>query len=300
MDVQRNLPWDSLLTVGYIGTKGTHLHVQRNINLPQTPNATVVANQRAFRPQFGNVTLHENSLNSNYNALTAKVEKRFSKGLTFLSSFTWAHNIDQGNEDLLDGGSGSVTPWDLSRERANSNLDRRTAFVLNAVYELPFGKGRSHVTSGPAAAIFGGWQLGGIYSKYSGLAIGHSINVNNQNLGGAVRGDWVSNPNLPSDQRTIDRWFDTSFVVPSAPGVVSNAGRNLIYAPGRENVDLMVSRRFNMPWEGHYLQFRFESFNLFNHANFGSPNTGVGTPNAGKITTAEDPRRIQFALKYAF
>ncbi|HEY3377902.1 MAG TPA: hypothetical protein VGL77_10465, partial [Armatimonadota bacterium] len=267
---------------------------------PQTPSATVVANQRAFRPQFGNITLHENSLNSNYNALTAKVEKRFSKGLTFLSSFTWAHNIDQGNEDLLDGGSGSVTSWDMSRERANSNLDRRRAFVLNAVYELPFGRGRSLVTSGPAAAIFGGWQLGGIYSKYSGLAIGHTINVDNQNLGGAVRGDWVSNPNLPSGQRTIDRWFNTSFVVPSAPGVVSNAGRNLIYAPGRENVDLMVSRRFNMPWEGHYLQFRFESFNLFNHANFGSPNTGVGTPNAGKITTAEDPRRIQFALKYAF
>jgi hypothetical protein len=300
LDVQRNLPWDSLLTVGYIGTKASHLHVIRNINLPQVPSATVAANQRYFRPQFGNVSLHENSLNSNYQALTAKIEKRFSKGLTMLSSFTWAHNIDQGNEDLLDGGAGIVTPWNLARERGNSNLDRRRAFVLNAVYEFPFGKGHKLLTTGPGAAILGGWQVGGIFARYSGLAVGHSINVNNENLGGTVRGDWVRNPNLPSDQRTIDRWFDTTFVVPSAPGVTSNAGRNLIYAPGRTNMDLMVSRSFNMPWEGHYLQFRFESFNLANHANFGSPNTGVGTPNVGKITTAEDPRRIQFALKYAF
>ncbi|QOY88706.1 TonB-dependent receptor [Paludibaculum fermentans] len=300
LDVQRNLPWDALLTVGYIGTKGTHLHNIRNINLPQTPSATVAANQRYFRPQFGAISLHENSLNSSYNSMTAKVEKRFSKGLTLLSSFTWSHSIDQGNEDLLDGGSGGVTPWDMSRERSNSNLDRRRAFVLNSVYELPFGKNRSYLSSGPAAAVLGGWQVGGIFSMQSGLAIGHSFNVNNQNLGGAVRGDWVKSPNLPSSERTIDRWFDTGFVVASAPGVVSNAGRNLIYAPGRTNLDIMVSRSFNMPREGHYIQFRFESFNFANHANFGSPNTAVGTPNAGKITTAEDPRRIQFALKYAF
>ena len=300
LDVQRNLPWDALLTVGYIGTKGTHLHTQRNINLPQTPSATVPANQRYFRPQFGSVTMHENSLNSNYQAMTAKIEKRFSKGLTLLSSFTWAHNIDQGNEDLLDGGAGGVTPWNLARERGNSNLDRRTSFVLNAVYELPFGKGHKYLTTSAGGAILGGWQVGGIFAQYAGLAVGHSINVNNENLGGTVRGDWVRNPNLPSDERSIDRWFDTGFAVASAPGVVSNSGRNLIYAPGRVNVDLMVSRSFLMPWEGHYLQFRFESFNFANHANFGSPNTGVGTPNAGKITTAEDPRRIQFALKYAF
>ncbi|MGC4050662.1 MAG: hypothetical protein QM757_14905 [Paludibaculum sp.] len=129
LDVQRNLPWDALLTVGYIGTKGTHLHNIRNINLPQTPSATVARrNERYFRPQFGAISLHENSLNSNsYNSLTAKVEKRFSKGLTLLSSFTWSHAIDQGNEDLLDGGSGGVTPWDMSRERSNSNVDRRRA-----------------------------------------------------------------------------------------------------------------------------------------------------------------------------
>jgi hypothetical protein len=289
-----------LLTVGYMGTKGTFLASQRNINQPFTPSANIAANQRLIRPQFNSVTLHENSLNSSYNAFTAKVEKRFSKGLTFLSSFTWSKSIDQGNEDLVDGTQGSATPYNLTIERGLSTLHRNFTYVVSGVYELPFGKGRGHLTSGPASWIAGGWQIGGLLSLLSGMPVAHTINVNNQNLGGTVRGDWVRNPNLPSDQRTIDRWFDTAFVVPSAPGVMSNAGRNLIIGPGRKNLDVMIGRDFVMPVEGHRLQFRFESFNFTNTPNFGPPNGGVGTPNAGRIIQAEDPRRIQLALKYIF
>jgi hypothetical protein len=299
-DVQRTLPGDLLLTVGYMGTKGTNLATQRNLNLPQTPSANVPANQRRLRPQFNQLTWHENSTNSSYNALTAKAEKRFARGFTLLGTFTWAHNIDQSNEDLFDGGGGAITVWDLSRERSNSNIDRRLAFIMSSVYELPFGKGRSFLTSGPASWIFGGWQIGGIFSAYSGLPRTHSINVNNSNLGGAVRGDYVRNPNLPSGQRSIDRWFDTTFATAAAPGVIDNAGRNLIYAPGRVNLDVSVARDFTMPWEGHRLQFRFESFNFTNTPNFGPPNTTVGAPAAGVINQADDPRRIQMALKYVF
>lgn len=300
LDVQRTLPFDALVTVGYMGTKGTHLATQRNINQPMTPSATVAANQRLIRPEFNAVTYHENSLNSSYNALTAKVEKRFSKGLTFLSSFTWSKNIDQGGEDLLDGSQGAQTPYNLSIERGLSTLHRNFAYVFSGVYEVPLGRGRQHLTSGPASWLLGGWQVGGLLSLLSGMPVAHTINVNNQNLGGSVRGDWVRNPNLPSDERTIDRWFDTGFVVPSAPGVLGNAGRNLIIAPGRRNLDVMVGRNFALPMEGHSLQFRFESFNFTNTPNFGPPNAAVGTPNAGRIITAEDPRRIQFALKYLF
>ncbi len=299
-DIQRTLPMDMLLTVGYMGTKGTNLSNQRDLNLPLTPHPTIVANQRRARPQFSGITLHENSLNSSYNALTAKAEKRFSRGFTLLGTYTWAHNLDQGNEDLFDGGGGAITPWDLSREWANSNIDRRHAFVMSAVYEIPFGRGRSYLTEGPASWILGGWQVGGIVSKYTGLPRSHSINVNNSNLGGAVRGDYVRNPNLPGNQRTIDKWFDTAFVVPATPGTIDNAGRNQIYAPGRTNLDVSVARDFRMPWEGHQVQFRFESFNFTNTANFGPPNTSVGAPAAGTITQADDPRRIQFALKYVF
>ncbi len=299
-DMQRTLPFDTLVTLGYAGSKGTNLGAQLNINLPSTPSATVAANQRLVRPQFSNVTWHDNMLHSSYHALTAKAEKRFSKGLTYLAAFTWSRNMDQGNEDLFDGGGGAQTPYELSRERARSNLDRTFGFITSVVYELPFGKGRSYLTSGPASWILGGWQVGGIASFYSGFMIAHTVNVNNENLGGTVRGDFVRTPNLPVDERTIDRWFDTTFAVASAPGVPSNAGRNLIETPGRKNLDLMVARNFAMPWERHELQFRFESFNFTNTPNFGRPATGVGTPTVGRITTAEDPRRIQFALKYVF
>jgi len=299
-DLQRTLPFDTLLTVGYNGTKGTNLFVSRNVNLPMTPSATAAANTRLIRPQFNAVNLGENMLHSSYHSMTVKAERRFSNGFTFLSSFTWSHNIDQGNEALLDGSPGIVTPYELSRERSNSTLDRRLAWISSGVWELPFGKGRAYLQSGFGAWVLGGWQLGGIFSKYTGLPVSHSINVNNQNLGGAVRGDWVRNPNLPSSERTIDRWFDTGFVVATAPGAISNAGRNLIVGPGRTNLDVTVARVFPMPWEGHALQFRFESFNFTNTPNFGPPAAGVGTPTAGRINNAEDPRRIQFALKYSF
>jgi hypothetical protein len=168
------------------------------------------------------------------------------------------------------------------------------------VYELPFGKGRSHLQSGPLSWIAGGWELGGIAALYSGLPVSNSINVNNQNLGGAVRGTWVRNPNLPNSERTIDRWFDTGFAVATPAGEVGNVGRNVIDGPGRRNLDLIVARIFPMPWEGHRLQFRAEAFNATNTPAFGRPNAALGTPAVGRIIQADEPRRIQFSLKYYF
>jgi len=299
-DVQRTLPLDILLTVGYNGTKGSFLAWNQNINLPRTPSPTVAANQRFNRPEFNAVGYAQTGLNSSYNSLAVKLEKRFARGFTFLSAFTWSHNIDSNNEDLLDGSTGVVTPYDMRRERGNSTLDRRLAYNLSSVYELPFGRGKGRLESGPGNWFLGGWQIGGIVALYSGLPVTHSINVNNQNLGGAVRGDWVRNPNLPVGDRTIVRWFDLTAFTPNAPGTIGNAGRNLIYGPGTRNLDLMVSRSFAMPWENHSLQFRAEAFNATNTANFGAPNTAIGTPAAGRIVSAADPRRVQFALKYIF
>ena len=299
-DLQRELPGDTMMTFAYIGTSSSHLWTGRNLNTPLTPHPTINVNQRRPWPQFGGVNLQEAMLNANFNSLTVKAEKRFTRGFTFLSSFTWSKNINFGNENLEQGGAGRAFQHDLSLERGRANLDRRLVYVANGVYELPFGKGRPYLQSGPGSWLLGGWQIGGIVSLLSGVPQDHTINVQSTNVGGANRGDVVAPANLPSGERTIDRWFNTDFVVRSAPGVFGNAGRNLIDGPGRRSIDVMVARNFQMPWEGHTLQFRFESFNFTNTPAFGQPNAAVGTPNAGLINEADDPRRIQFALKYIF
>jgi hypothetical protein len=291
--------------LGYAGAGTRHIAAVRNINAPLTPDAVALANmRRRLRTNFNAINLRENSSSVSYNSFTAKAERCFTNGFTLLSSFTWSHNIDFVGELLNNGEnvSGYRDVYNPEWERASSNQDRRYAWVTSYVYELPFGKGKKMLSSGAGAWLLGGWQLGGIASFLAGRPLNHSINVDRQNNGGAVRGNWVSNPNLPSDQRTIDRWFDTNFVVatPAGVGQIGNAGRNLIIGPGVKNFDFLLSRSFVMPFEGHSLQFRFESFNFTNTPAFGNPNTAVGSVNVGQITSAGDPRRIQFALKYVF
>jgi hypothetical protein len=299
-DLQQQLPMDTLVTLAYMGQSSSHLVFERNLNQPYTPHPTILANSRRIRTQFNQLTNTDPLLNSNYNALTVKAEKRFSRGFTFLSSFTWSHNIDFTPERWTEQASSMAHAHNLSLERGNSDLDRRLAYNLSWVYELPFGRGKKWMQTGAARHILGDWEVGGILSLLSGTPADHSFNVDNQNLGGRVRGDRIADPNLPGSERTIDRWFNTAFLRASAPGVISNAGRNLIYGPGVANYDLILAKRIRMPWEGHHLQFRFESFNLSNTPAFGPPNTGVGNPAAGTITEAGEPRRIQFGLKYNF
>lgn len=301
-DIQRELPGNTLLTIGYNGSSTSQIHGSININRPTTPHATVRWQDRRIRPFFNSVGLRGvNFLNQNYNSLTVKAEKRFTGGFTFLSSFTWAHNIDVVNENLTTGTTSQQRfTYNQGIERGNASLDRRLAYVTSIVYEFPFGPGKRMLTSGPGAWILGGWQVGGIINLLGGTPDSHSFNQDTTNVGGATRGNVIGEINLPTSQRTIDRWFNTDAIGPGQPGVLDDAGRNLIWGPGTRALDFSLSRRFNLPWEGDYLQFRFESFNFTNTPAFGRPNTSVGRPAAGRITTASEPRRIQFGLKWVF
>ncbi len=301
-DLQRELPGNTLLTVGYNGSSTSQIHGSVNVNRPLTPHPTVRWQDRRIRPFFNSVGLRGvNFLNQNYNSLTVKGEKRFTGGFTFLSSFTWAHNIDVVNENLTTGTSSQQRyTYNQGIERGNASLDRRLAWVTSFVYELPLGPGKNHLQSGPGAWVLGGWQIGGILNLLGGTPDSHSFNQDTTNVGGANRGDVIGEINLPKSQRTIDRWFNTGAIGPGGVGVLDNAGRNLIWGPGTTALDFQISRRFALPWEGDYLQFRFESFNFTNTPVFGRPNTSIGRPAAGRITTAGEPRRIQFGLKWVF
>jgi hypothetical protein len=300
-DIQQELPLDTLLTIGYNGTAASQLPDSININRPLTPDAVVRQQDRRIRPFFNSVGMIGTQFeNQSYQSLTVKGEKRFTQGFTFLSSFTWSHNIDNTNENLFQGlTSQRLYEYNHTFDRGNASLDRRWAYVLSYVYELPFGKGKPYLNSGPGSWILGGWQLGGVLSLLAGTPDGHTT-TDTSNLGGANRGDLLRDPNLPSSERTIDRWFDTDAIVPGRDGEFDTAGRNLIVGPPLRNFDFSLSRRFVMPWEGHSMQFRFESFNFTNTPAFGRPNTNVNSAAAGTINSADEPRRIQFGLKYVF
>lgn len=302
MDIQRELPSNMLLTIGYNGSSTSQIPGTININRPHTPHPTIQQQRRRMRDYFNSVNLRgAQYLNQNYNSLTIKGERRFTGGFTFLSSFTWAHNIDVVNENLTTGTRAQQRfTYNQSIDRGNASLDRRLSWVTSVIYELPFGKGKPYLNSGPGAWILGNWQVGGILNFLGGTPDSHTINQDTTNVGGANRGDVVGDINLPSSQRTIDRWFNIDAIVPGTLGEIDNAGRNLIWGPPTRALDFSLSRRFIMPWEGHSMQFRFESFNFTNTPTFGRPNTAIGGAAAGRIVEASEPRRIQFGLKYIF
>ncbi|MBI3681931.1 MAG: carboxypeptidase regulatory-like domain-containing protein [Acidobacteria bacterium] len=298
-DIQRELPGDILIAVGYQGAKGTHLYQGRNIN-NGGPHPTIPESQRRVRPQWNGVTLRDPGYNSSFNALVAKAEKRFSKGLTFITSYTWSHNIDQGNESLDEGLGGRANQYDLRNERGNASLDRRHNFVGSFTYELPFGRGRTigGGWNGALNTVLGGWQVGGILSFRTGFPFDVGYPGDPQNSGTSNRGNRTGAGTLPNP--TIDKWFDEFAFVASAPGVYGNTGRNVLYGPGSKNFDFILGKRFAMPWEGHSLQFRFESFNFTNTPTFDQPSGGLRGQATATINAADEPRRIQFALKYSF
>ena len=308
LDVQHQLPWNVLLTTGYTGSATSHMSWWRFISNPLDPDPILTRNRRRrTRDELSNINLNyvSNILNANYNAFTFRTEKRFSDGLTFLSSFTYSKIIDFGREiGSNTEGPGTVTNFakDLFRNRSRSSLDRTLNYNLSFLWELPAGPGRGRFESGPASWVLGGWQVGGIMSLLNGTPLTHNYTPDTINTGGRFGGDLVGNPNLPESQRTVDRWFNTdAFAATPEPGFFGNAGRNLIEAPGWKNFDFTLSKNFYLPFEDQYVQFRFESFNFTNTTHLGRPVLGVGAnPSAGLITNAADARTIQFALKYVF
>jgi hypothetical protein len=120
--------------------------------------------------------------------MTVKVEKRFSKGLTFLSAYTWSKTIDNVDETLSNSGVGALKPWDRNLNRGRSTTDLRHNYVVSASYELPFGKGKTFMNANRAAdLVFGGWQLGGILTLQTGLPFTVNSGGGITNAGGADR-----------------------------------------------------------------------------------------------------------------
>ena len=291
----RNIVW----IAGYQVSSTNYLQYGLNINHPG-PHPTIPASRRRLRPQRTAVNLQEPGAIANYNALVTQMEKRYSKGLTLLTSYTWSHNIDNSTQLLDSAFSAAANVYDQDAERSTANIDIRHNLTTSVTWELPFGGGRSFASdwSGALDAILDGWQIGGIVSLRAGFPFevsfpGDPRNSQTVNRGNRIGAGTLSNP-------AIDNWFDQSACVISEPGIHGNTGRNVLIGPSGRNVDFMLGKRFQMPTEGHAMQFHFEAFNFTNTPRFGQPAGTMLRASTGTINRADEPRRIQFGLKYVF
>jgi len=214
VDVQNELLPNLLVDVAYSASAGHKLTGSRNANQPR-PGPGALQPRSPF-PQFTSISRVEPFANSNYQALVAKIERRFSGGLTFLTAYTWSHFLDD-TQTLLDlMGAGIQDAFNRHAEKGNANYDLRHRFVTSYAYELPIGKGKRLVNRGGAwNALVGGWQINGILAIQAGHPITPTFNVNVANAGGAQRPDRIAPGVIPYGDRTVDRWFDTkAFVSP--------------------------------------------------------------------------------------
>src|ERR1019366_9318092 len=206
-DVQRQLPGQIVFIASYKGEGGRELAFPQNLNAPLGPGPGTLQNRRPW-PFFSSTTLYPAGASSSYNGLSLKGEKRYSNGLVFLASYTWSHNIDDGNGLLNDDTSSIRNPYNLSLDRGSSAYDLRHVFSASFNYELPFGKGRRWLhAGGPMDWVLGGWQLGGILSLQTGQYFTPTLSVDLTNTGTTNFPNALTDPNLPSGQRSIHDWF---------------------------------------------------------------------------------------------
>jgi hypothetical protein len=317
--IQYELLKDLLLDVAYVGNKGTKLNGFRNLNqraVITNANGSQVAGARPY-PTFGDIQWMENRVGSTYNSLQARLEKRFSHGVTGLVSYTWGKALT-GSPDHIStsgGGAGFDTgtfrePQDGNNTRADRGLaefDVKQRFVASYVWELPFGKGRKFGNDwgGAIDAVLGGWQVTGIHALQSGLGLTATLNnASVLNIGGErrARPNLIGNPVLPESQRTLARWFNIDAFQASfspSPQAFGTAGVGIMRGPGSINFDFTLAKDFKVT-ERKRFQFRTELFNAFNRANFGPPNIARESAGFGQILSAANARIIQFALKFYF
>jgi hypothetical protein len=316
--VQYELTKDLVLDVAYVGNKGTKLNGFRNLNqraVITNANGSQSAGVRPY-PAFGDIQWMENRVLSNYNALQLRLEKRFSKGLSALLSYTWGKALTEAPDHISTSGVGAGFDTGTFRQPQNGNnlkaerglaeFDIKQRFVASYIYELPFGHGRRWGANWNKAAdlILGGWQLSGIHVLQGGLGLTATLSGSTVlNIGGErqARANVVGNPILSGSQRTLQRWFNTDAFAAFSPSpqAFGNAGVGTMRGPGYRNFDFTLAKDFHVN-ERVRVQFRTEFFNAFNHANFGPPNIARDSSGFGQILTASNARIIQFGLKGYF
>jgi hypothetical protein len=308
LSLQRQLPLDTVVTIGYAGSRGVHLLRNTDINT-STPRRLEDGtfffpnNAPRLNARYSTIELKKSDGNSWYNALIFEVRKRFTRGFDFQSSYTFAKTIDttQASTFFSDANNATVSalpePPGLNYNKGLADFDARHNWVMNFSWDLPFAKG----LKGAAGKVLDGWGLIGIGQMRGGNPLTVFVTGNRSQSKWAPSNASTLGPDRPSlapgytyETAVLgspDQWFNPKAFLLQASGSLGNTGRNAFAGPDLRTFDLALVKSTALPrlGENARLQFRVESFNLFNRANFGVPGLQVfaGTPATNNVPAAE-------------
>jgi hypothetical protein len=324
-DIERQIPGDILVTLGYAGARSTHiLEGGQNINVT-SPLACGVVKGYTFGcgqpnipwPNFGNISDIFDNGSATYNSLQVKAETKSSKhGLYALIGYTYSKSTDNGLSDGLGSNIGAMyfpLPHIGTGDKGLSQINLTHNFTASLIYQLPFGKGKTwgNNWSSPVNAVLGNWEVDVIERAISGFPIslvssngGANSGVGfSNNANDLVRPDRICNGR--NSNWTVNQYFNTNCFVDPIPGELGNANRSPLFGPGLVNTDFSAVKNIPLSFrEGMAVQFRAEFFNIWNHPQFLSPGAGVvdidGAGPAIITATVNNPRLIQLAIKLRF
>jgi hypothetical protein len=309
--------WDTGFRVSYIGTNTRKGEYNYNYNAPIPDARPFVDKPRPF-PNYPGIAYFTNGAGHQYNGLTTEVERRFAQGLYLQGSWVWARDIGD-----LNRGEALENPYDRARERGVA-LDIPTHRTnINFIYQLPFGKGRQLFASAPGWAnmIFGGWEISGVHSYYSGQFLtplwsgpdptGTAFTTSRTPANVTIRPDHLRDANLPADQSSVNRWFDASAFGAPQPGSFGTSAKGVIKGP---NVNVWHAGVFkNIPFtERVRLRWELTGTNILNKQNFNNPQvditqaanvgviTGVGAVNGSSTGDLPGARSLRTGLRFEF
>lgn len=306
--VQHEFDGGILVETSYIGNLSRKLpsaSIGLNQISPERIGTTQAQVNRPY-PQFTNVTLLFPTFGiSNYHAAVVRAEKRFNRGFSLLTTYTWSKFLNNTDEGGAAAGDSDVYSdfYNRQNDYGPSGNDIRHRLTLTSVIELPFGRNRRFFSGDGniAGKIFGGLSFGMLGTIQSGPPFTVTTQVNNTNAFsvGAQRPNLVSDPVIEAGDRTVERWFNTASFVQPAAGRFGTAGRGLLRGDGDILFDLSLLKNIAFS-ESKRLQLRLEAINAFNHPNFGLPGDVLGGPSFGIVNVADPGRRLQLGARFVF
>lgn len=300
---QRQINAGTVLSVMYVGSKGTDEQITTNLNQPVQPIGTAQINTVRPYPGWANINWMENSVSSNYNSLQASLRFANWRGLTSGISYTYSHCLSYANTDAQ-GSSEVQNAYNIASQYSNCASDIRQMLVFNYVYSLPVFGG----ATGVKRSLLGGWQISGVTTLYTGSPMTISYPGNPAQCGCSnYRADLVGNPNSGAGIGTAGEWFNIAAFAPVPTGQFGNSATLNVRGAGISDWDVSLFKNFpGIPFpgnkEGATMQFRVEFFNVFNTVMFNSFNTGYGPASSGfgAANGTRDPRAIQLGAKFMF